>query len=882
MLDKFFNPQAVEQRLYEKTEHLFACDKTATRETYTIMMPPPNVTGSLHLGHALNDTLQDILIRYYRKKGKDVLWQPGTDHAGIATQIVVERQLAEQGLTRHDLGRDGFIDKVWEWKEKSGNTIVNQKRRLCISPDWERARFTMDEGLSRAVVKVFVQLHQEGLIYRAKRLVNWDTALQTAISDLEVETREQKGHMWHISYPIDGTDEFITVATTRPETLFGDVAVAVHPEDERYLHLIGKMAHLPLTGRLIPIIADTYCDKEKGTGAVKITPGHDMNDFAVGQRNKLPLINIMDSKGHLIAPVPADFIGLTFAKARTKVLAALEAQELLVKTESITNQVPYSERSNVEVQPWLTDQWFIDAETLAAPALKAVEDGRTQFFPKNWENTYFEWMRNIQPWCISRQIWWGHQIPAWHAADGKIFVAESEADALAQAKENYGCDTELTRDPDVLDTWFSSALWPFTTLGWPDKTPELDRYYPTELLTTGFDIIFFWVARMMMMGMHFMGEVPFKTVYIHALVRDEKGQKMSKSKGNIIDPLVLIDKFGADALRFTLAQLAAPGRDVKIGEARVESCRNFITKIWNAARFLEMNECAYDPAFDPATAKNPVNQWIIQKTAEMINDVAREIEGYRFDLAAGALYHFLWGAYCDIYVECLKPLLTDSEIADETRKTAMWVLVQFLKAANPIMPMVTEHLWEEFTTTKPDEGGVVGTDQPTLMEQPWPTLTASTSDAIKGVDWAVAFVEAVRSLKGLLGITGVVRVPLISQGSASDNALLAQHWPWISHLARLSDLKTSGNGVPFVVSGSTFILEINDVIRLDEVRKMLQDKSSVLSIEVGHLSKKLENEAFKNAKPDLWQTDFDLHALKSIEVEKIQGILGSLSTVIPV
>ena len=860
MLDKFFNPQSVEQRLYEKTEHLFACDKTANRETYTIMMPPPNVTGSLHLGHALNDTLQDILIRYWRKRGKDVLWQPGTDHAGIATQIVVERQLAEQGVTRHDLGRDAFIDKVWEWKEKSGNTIVNQKRRLCISPDWERARFTMDEGLSRAVVKVFVQLHQEGLIYRAKRLVNWDTSLQTAISDLEVDSREQKGHMWHINYPIDGTNEFITVATTRPETMFGDTAVAVHPEDERYQHLIGKMARLPLTDRLIPIIADTYCDKKKGTGAVKITPGHDMNDFAVGQRNKLPLINIMDSTGLLIDPAPADYIGLTFPKARAKVLAALEAQELLVKTESITNQVPYSERSNVEVQPWLTDQWFIDAETLAAPALKAVEDGRTQFFPKNWENTYFEWMRNIQPWCISRQIWWGHQIPAWHAADGAIFVAESEEEAQKQA----GTDVTLTRDPDVLDTWFSSALWPFTTLGWPDKIPELDRYYPTELLTTGFDIIFFWVARMMMMGLHFMGEVPFKTVYIHALVRDEKGRKMSKSIGNIIDPLVLIDKFGADALRFTLAQLATPGRDVKIGESRVESTRNFITKIWNSARFLEMNECAYDQAFDPMKVKAPVNQWIVQKTAGIIDDVAREIEGYRFDLATNVLYRFLWGAYCDIYVECLKPLLTDSEIADETRKTAMWVLVQFLKAANPIMPMLTEHLWEEF----------VGKD--TLMEQPWTTLTVPPSDAIKGVDWAVAFVEAVRSLKGLLGITGVVRVPLVSQGSTADNAVLTQHWPWISHLARLSDLNESGKGVPFVVSGSTFVLEINDVIRLDEVKKMLQDKSSVLSTEVIHLSKKLTNEAFKNAKPDVWQTDFDLHALKSIEVEKIQGILDSL------
>ncbi len=866
MLEKIFNPKEYEQRLYEETEPLFPCatngnanDKRA--ETYTIMMPPPNVTGSLHLGHALNDTLQDILIRYHRKKGKDVLWQPGTDHAGIATQIVVERQLAEQGITRHDLGRDAFIDKVWEWKEKSGNTIVNQKRRLCISPDWVRSRFTMDEGLSRAVVKVFVQLHKEGLIYRAKRLVNWDTKLQTAISDLEVESVEKKGNLWHIRYDIDGCDEFLVVATTRPETLFGDTAVAVHTEDPRYQHLIGKMARLPLTGRLIPIIADTYCDPTKATGAVKITPGHDMNDFAVGQRHQLPLINIMDASGLLIDPTPPAYIGLTFEAARKKVLADLEEKGLFIKAEPITHMVPFSERSQVEVQPWLTDQWFVDAKTLAAPALKAVEDGKTKFFPENWENTYFEWLRNIQPWCISRQIWWGHQIPAWHSADGTIFVAESEEDAQKQA----GAGVKLARDPDVLDTWFSSALWPFTTLGWPDKTPELDRYYPTELLTTGFDIIFFWVARMMMMGLHFMGDVPFKTVYIHALVRDEKGQKMSKSKGNIIDPLVLIDKFGADALRFSLAQLAAPGRDVKIGESRVENTRNFITKIWNAARFLEMNECHYDPMFNPHTVKGAVSQWIINKTATMLQDVSREIEGYRFDLAASTLYHFLWGTYCDIYVECLKPLVNDSELADETRKTAMWVLVQFLKVANPFMPMITERLWEAF----------VGTDTETLMSTEWPVLDVLYGNETKTVDWAVAFVEEVRSLKGLLGISGGIRIPLVSHGTDTDNATLNKHWSWISHLARLDTFSTTGKGIPFVVSGSTFMLALDGVVNNDDVKKLLNDKVNKLEAETTHLAKKLLNDAFKTAKPDAWQVDYDLHALKTTEVEKIKGILAS-------
>ncbi len=870
MLDKTFNPKEYEQRLYEKTEPLFPCAKNGNvthkeSETYTIMMPPPNVTGSLHLGHALNDTLQDILIRYHRKKGKDVLWQPGTDHAGIATQIVVERQLAEQGITRHDLGRDAFIDKVWEWKEQSGNTIVNQKRRLCISPDWGRSRFTMDEGLSRAVVKVFVQLHKEGLIYRAKRLVNWDTKLQTAISDLEVESVDKKGNLWHIRYDIDGCDEFLTVATTRPETLFGDTAVAVHPEDTRYQHFIGKMARLPLTGRLIPIIADTYCDPTKGTGAVKITPGHDMNDFAVGQRHQLPLINIMDASGLLIDPVPQAYIGLTFETARKKVLADLEEKGLFIKAEPITHMVPFSERSHVEVQPWLTDQWFVDAKTLAVPALKAVEDGRTKFFPENWENTYFEWLRNIQPWCISRQIWWGHQIPAWHSADGQIFVEESEEDAIVAARIHYGRDVPLMRDTDVLDTWFSSALWPFTTLGWPDKTPELDRYYPTELLTTGFDIIFFWVARMMMMGLHFMGDVPFKTVYIHALVRDEKGHKMSKSKGNIIDPLVLIDKFGADALRFSLAQLAAPGRDVKIGESRVEGARNFITKIWNAARFLEMNECRYDPAFDPHTVKGAVSQWIINKTATMLQDVSREIEEYRFDLAASTLYHFLWGTYCDIYVECLKPLVNDSELADETRKTAMWVLVQFLKVANPFMPMITERLWEAF----------VGADAETLMSTEWPVLDVLYCNETKTVDWAVAFVDEVRSLKGLLGISGGVRIPLVSHGTDADNAVLNEHWSWVSHLARLDTLSNVGKGIPFVVSGSTFMLALDGVVNNDDVKKLLNDKSNKLEAEAAHLAKKLLNDAFKMAKPDAWQVDYDLHALKIIEVEKIKGILSS-------
>ncbi|WP_278371659.1 valine--tRNA ligase, partial [Thalassospira xiamenensis] len=595
MLEKTYSPADVEGRLYDKWEKsgAFAADPASGANPYVIMMPPPNVTGSLHMGHALTFTLQDILVRYNRMSGKDTLWQPGTDHAGIATQMVVERQLGEQNVTRHDLGREKFIEKVWEWKEKSGGTITNQLRRLGASPDWPRERFTMDDGLSAAVRKVFVTLHKQGLIYRDKRLVNWDPKLLTAISDLEVVQKEVKGHYWHFKYPIEGKEgEFITVATTRPETMLGDTGVAVHPDDERYKDLIGQYCILPIVGRRIKIVADEYADPEKGSGAVKITPAHDFNDFEVGKRNDLEKINIMDDHARINDDAPEEYRGLDRFKARELIVAKMEELGLLEKIEDTVHMVPYGDRSNVVIEPYLTDQWFVNAEVLAKPATEAVEDGRIKFVPKNWENTYFEWMRNIQPWCISRQLWWGHRIPAWFGPDGEIFVEETEEEALAAAKAHFGKDVELTQETDVLDTWFSSALWPFSTLGWPDKTPELDKYYPGDVLVTGFDIIFFWVARMIMMGMHFMdGKVPFKDVYIHALVRDEHGQKMSKSKGNVIDPLELIDEYGCDALRLTLTALAAQGRDIKLAASRVEGYRNFATKLWNAARFAEMNEC---------------------------------------------------------------------------------------------------------------------------------------------------------------------------------------------------------------------------------------------------------------------------------------------------
>ena len=654
MIEKTYSPGDIEARISAAWEdaQAFAAGRPERQDAkpYTIVIPPPNVTGSLHMGHALNNTLQDVLCRFWRMRGRDVLWQPGTDHAGIATQMVVERQLMErQEPSRRDLGREKFLERVWAWKAESGGVIVNQLKRLGASCDWSRERFTMDEGLSRAVIKVFVALHAEGLIYKDKRLVNWDPKLLTAISDLEVQQVEVKGSLWHIRYPIEGTDESIVVATTRPETMLGDTAVAVHPENERLRHLIGKTAILPLVGRRIPIVGDDYADPEKGTGAVKITPAHDFNDFEVGKRHHLPMVNVLDREGKLdldgniafLEAVPASpeldetltLHGLDRFAARRKIVERLEAMGLLVKTEPHTHMVPHGDRSGVVIEPFLTDQWYVDAKALAVRAIAAVEHGRTTFVPENWKKTYFDWMENIQPWCISRQLWWGHQIPAWYGPDGKVFVAETEEEAVGRAL-GYYAETEaitpmqahdmaldpasrapfLLRDEDVLDTWFSSALWPFSTLGWPDETPELARYYPTDVLVTGFDIIFFWVARMMMMGLHFMKEVPFRTVYIHALVRDEKGAKMSKSKGNVIDPLALIDEYGADALRFTLAAMAAQGRDIKLATSRVEGYRNFATKLWNACRFAEMNGCATLPGFEALEVEETLNRWIGHET----------------------------------------------------------------------------------------------------------------------------------------------------------------------------------------------------------------------------------------------------------------------------
>ena len=844
MLDKTYRPGEVEAKHYGQweTDGAFAAHEAADAPPYCIMMPPPNVTGSLHMGHALTFTLQDILVRYQRMKGRDALWQPGTDHAGIATQMVVERQMAEEKLTRHDLGRERFIERVWQWKAESGGTITRQLRRLGASPDWARERFTMDDGLSQAVRKVFVDLYRAGLIYRDKRLVNWDPKLHTAISDLEVEQREVQGHMWYLNYPIDGQPgRFITVATTRPETMLGDTAVAVHPEDPRFADLVGCHVLLPLVGRRIPVVADEYSDPEKGTGAVKITPAHDFNDFEVGRRHGLDMVNVMDRDARINDNAPPEFQGLDRYEARKKVVAEFEALGLLVKIEPHQLMMPYGDRSGVVIEPWLTDQWFVDAATLAKPAIAAVEEGRTRFVPKHWENTYYEWMRNIQPWCISRQIWWGHQVPAWYGPDGTFFVAMDEAEADRLAAAHYGSAVALKRDDDVLDTWFSSALWPFSTLGWPDRTPALARYYPTDVLVTGFDIIFFWVARMMMMGIHFMGDVPFRDIYIHALVRDERGQKMSKSKGNIIDPLGLIDTYGCDALRFTLAALAAQGRDIKLAESRVEGYRNFATKLWNAARFCQMNECLPVASFDPAAVTLRVNRWIVGKLTEAVAKVAQGIEAYRFNDAANAAYQFVWNSFCDWYVEFAKPLLQGADEAAkvETRATAAWVLGRILHILHPFMPFITEELWEQLG----DGGG-------RLIAARWPQPAFQDGAAEGEMDWLVRFISAIRAVRAEMNVPPSARVTLLVKGAGADTLRrLADHRDIILTLARAGALDivaeaSSKGAVQVVVDEATVVIPLAEVVDLAQEKARLAKEIARLSGEIDKVDKRLGNEGF--------------------------------------
>ncbi|MDZ4740299.1 MAG: valine--tRNA ligase [Alphaproteobacteria bacterium] len=856
MLEKTYSPKDAEERLYRAWEDsgAFRAGNKPQAKPYSIVIPPPNVTGSLHTGHALNNTLQDILARFERMRGRDVLWQPGTDHAGIATQLVVERQLAERQTSRLKLGREEFLKRVWEWKAESGGVISQQLRRLGSSCDWSRERFTMDESLSNAVRKVFVDLHAQGLMYKDTRLVNWDPRLQTAVSDLEVENIEVKGNLWHIKYPLaDDPAVTITVATTRPETMLGDVAVAVHPDDERYRALVDRLVRLPLSDRLIPIIADEYANPEKGSGAVKITPAHDFNDYEVGRRHKLEPIGILTLDGRINDKAPATYRGLDRFDARKRVVADLEALELLEKIEPVTHAVPHDEKTKtVVLEPMLTEQWYLNVKPMAEKALEAVRDGRTRFVPERFADEYNRWLGDIRPWCVSRQLWWGHQIPAWYDDEKNIFVAETEAEAHAKAKARHGCDVTLTRDSDVLDTWFSSALWPFSTQGWPEETADLKRYYPTDVLVTMFDIIFFWVARMIMMGLHFTGKTPFHTVYIHARVVDEKGQKMSKTRGNVIDPLTLIDEFGADALRFALAISAAAGKDLRIGRARVEVYRNFCTKLWNAARFCEMNACVRVESFDPSALKSTVNRWIVGELIRTRNDVTASLDVYKFNESAGALYEFVWNVYCDWYLEFIKPVLNGEDEAQkaETRATAAWVLDETLRLMHPFVPFITEELWRETGETGPARNGL-------LIAASWPEYSNLKRDAAgeTEMNWVKTLISEVRSVRAEMNVPPSAKLPLVLKtASANEQAWLRRHNDLIVRLARLETAVAGDEivkGSAQIVAGQgTAGLALAGFIDFAKEGARLSKELQKALAEIGRIDQKLANKAFVDKAPD--------------------------------
>ncbi|MCQ8277923.1 valine--tRNA ligase [Acetobacteraceae bacterium KSS8] len=896
MLDKSFSPDTTESRLYELWERsgAFAARPDSNAEPFAIMIPPPNVTGTLHAGHALTMTLQDILVRWRRMQGRDALWQPGTDHAGIATQMVVERQLDGEGVRREALGRDGFIERVWAWKKQSGGVITQQLRRLGASLDWPRERFTMDEGLSEAVREVFVRLYREGLIVRAKRLVNWDPMFRSAISDLEVESREVRGHLWHIRYPVEGEDGLsVVVATTRPETMLGDTAVAVNPGDERYAALVGRFVVLPLTGRRIPIVADSYSDPEKGTGAVKITPAHDFNDFGVGERHGLPMPSILDADAKVVLDeieaelraIPGladpDFVrglaGQSREAARKSIVAELERLELLVAVEAHTHQVPHAERGGAVIEPRLTVQWYCDAAKLAGPAIEAVETGRVQFVPKQWENTFFAWMRDIQPWCISRQLWWGHRIPAWYGPDGQVFVAHDEAGALEQARAHYGAETALSRDEDVLDTWFSSGLWPFSTLGWPTQTADLARYYPGDVLVTGFDIIFFWVARMMMMGLHFMGDVPFRQVFIHGLVRDERGQKMSKSKGNGLDPLELIDSYGADALRFTVCALTGLGRDVKLGAKRVEEYRSFVTKLWNAARFLEMNGVRPVDGFDPHAARGQLARWIIDEAGIAVAEATAALEAYRFDEYAAATYRFTWNRFCDWFLEFAKPvfLAGDTPEANELRAAAAYVLGVILRLLNPVMPFVTETIWAEFGY------GAEGS----LIRAPWPEpVRLAEAETIGAeLDWVIRFIGEIRAVRAEVNVPPSRVTPVLLRDASDATVARARHWSEaISRMARVSEVSVLAGEMPqgaaqAVVDEATLILPLAGIIDLDVERARLRKEHARALDEAAKVERKLGNADFvARAKPEVVEENRERLRAFGEEAQRLQAALQRL------
>jgi valyl-tRNA synthetase len=917
MLEKTFEPAAVEARVGEawKKAYAFAAGRKSRKDApgFCIVIPPPNVTGSLHIGHALNNTLQDVLCRYWRMKGKDVLWQVGTDHAGIATQMMVERKLAAENQTdRRTMGREAFLNEVWKWKEESGGTIINQLKRLGASCDWSRERFTMDPGLSDAVLKVFVELHKQGLIYKDRRLVNWDPKLLTAISDLEVDQREIKGHMWYFNYPLEGVEynpeddrTFITIATTRPETMLGDGAVAVHPENETIGWKIGKVAILPLVNRRLPIIADTYADPEKGTGAVKITAAHDFNDYEVYKRHSsfVPLINLMNADASMVDEdhMPAQYRGLDRYECRKRVVADLEALGLLNKIEPHTHMVPHGDRSGVVVEPWLTEQWYVDVKPLAEKAMAAVRTGKTKFVPKEREKIFFNWLENIEPWCVSRQLWWGHQIPAWYGPrvsinpggqtkaislrEREVFVANSETEALKLAEQHYsqfgieiftdpkfstsldiedwvmtGSATKVPiyRDPDVLDTWFSSALWPYSTLGWPQKTPELAKFYPNDVLITAADILFFWVARMMMTGIHFMDDVPFKDVILHGIVRDEKGKKMSKTTGNVVDPLTVIDQYGADALRFTLTAMTMQGRDIRLAMPRVEGYRNFATKIWNAARFAEMNGCKRAEGFDPSKVKSALNRWVLSEAARAEAEIASAIEGYRFNEAADAAYRFVWGNFCDWFIELSKPVMQAEGMSAEkaeTQATVAYCIDVICQLLHPFMPYLTEELWE----AKADDGAARPKqldDETLLCLASWPDLKHLTNPAAEAeVGWVVDLITEVRSVRAEMNVPGGAMVKLaFVEASAEVKQRVASWETTLKRLARLDSISfvvtAPAQSVPVQVRRDAAAMPLGDIIDIAAEKIRLSKEISKLDGDIMGTEKKLGNAEFVAKAPE--------------------------------
>jgi len=844
--DKYIHTD-VEDKIYSYWEKNNLFKPIKNKKQFSVVIPPPNVTGSLHMGHALNNSIQDLLVRYHRMNNYETLWQPGTDHAGIATQALVEKKLTSEGINKNDIGREKFIEKVWLWKEQYGDIIINQLKKLGCSCDWSRNAFTMDENLSKSVLKVFVELHKKGLIYKAEKLVNWDTVLKTAISDLEVDQREVNSKIYYIQYPIDGSSDFITIATTRPETMLGDTAIAVNPKDDRFKKLVGKTVTIPIVGRKIKIIEDDYADPELGTGALKITPAHDFNDYEVGQRNNLEIINIFTEGGKINQNAPKDYIGLDRFEARKRIIKELKEKEFFVKEESIKNKVPYGDRSNSIIEPFLTEQWFVDAKNLSVKAKDIVNAKKINFFPANWSKTYFQWMNNIEPWCISRQLWWGHQIPAWYGPDKKIFVAINEEEAKAQAKKHYNKDVDLIRDPDVLDTWFSSGLWPFATLGWPDNKEYVDKFYPTSVLVTGFDIIFFWVARMIMFGMEFLDKEPFKDIYVHALVKDEKGQKMSKSKGNVINPLDLIEKYSADALRFTLLSMASPGTDVKLSEDRVKGYRNFLNKLWNANNFLITNNCDFTKIDKIQNLTININKWIYSELLEAKDKIEKNLKDYRFDEAAKNAYQFAWHSYCDWYLELSKTILfSEEEIAkDEIRKVSAYIFKQILILLHPFIPFITEEIWLK---NKFDNSG-----KDFLMLANWPIGNLDKDSSTNQVEKIISIISELRSFKNELSVSPGSFIDISIEGiSKNEQSFFIENETILKKLGRISNLIDKDLTKPaatLVVSGDMFKIYFAEDVDLELIKESLTTRQNKYQEEMNKISQRLDNKGFVDRAP---------------------------------